>query len=190
MSSPEPARSPHAPPAGIQGNGAGAHGSPPGTTTPRPPLPAYLANTARLAANMAPSRGGDGTGATREGCALLPHQHRCRKPPPRPRPAADPQATSDCMNDFAGPCDAAVSEGIQRLPPFLVSAILLAWRLTRERRSGLRPRQNLRLGADDPRGSPEMTSRRGKRSCKLRSILSATWAITVPARMRSRGRLE
>ena len=32
---------------------------------------AYLANTARLAANMAPARGGDGTGATREGCALL-----------------------------------------------------------------------------------------------------------------------
>jgi len=31
----------------------------------------YLANTARLAANMAPARGGDGTGATREGCALL-----------------------------------------------------------------------------------------------------------------------
>jgi DNA invertase Pin-like site-specific DNA recombinase len=31
----------------------------------------YLANTARLAANMAPVRGADGTGATREGCALL-----------------------------------------------------------------------------------------------------------------------
>jgi DNA invertase Pin-like site-specific DNA recombinase/transposase-like protein len=31
----------------------------------------YLANTARLAANMAPARGADGTGATREGCALL-----------------------------------------------------------------------------------------------------------------------
>jgi DNA invertase Pin-like site-specific DNA recombinase len=31
----------------------------------------YLANTARLAANMPPARGGDGTGATREGCALL-----------------------------------------------------------------------------------------------------------------------
>jgi excisionase family DNA binding protein len=32
---------------------------------------AYLANTARLAANMAPARGEPGTGATREGCALL-----------------------------------------------------------------------------------------------------------------------
>jgi DNA invertase Pin-like site-specific DNA recombinase len=31
----------------------------------------YLANTARLAADMAPVRGADGTGATREGCALL-----------------------------------------------------------------------------------------------------------------------
>jgi DNA invertase Pin-like site-specific DNA recombinase/transposase-like protein len=31
----------------------------------------YLANTARLAANMAPARGAAGTGATREGCALL-----------------------------------------------------------------------------------------------------------------------
>ena len=31
----------------------------------------YLASTARLAANMAPARGADGTGATREGCALL-----------------------------------------------------------------------------------------------------------------------
>jgi excisionase family DNA binding protein len=31
----------------------------------------YLANTARLAANMPPVRGADGTGATREGCALL-----------------------------------------------------------------------------------------------------------------------
>src|ERR1039457_1346028 len=31
----------------------------------------YLANTARLAANMPPARGADGTGATREGCALL-----------------------------------------------------------------------------------------------------------------------
>src|ERR1019366_2365984 len=31
----------------------------------------YLANTARLAANMPPIRGADGTGATREGCALL-----------------------------------------------------------------------------------------------------------------------
>jgi len=31
----------------------------------------YLASTARLAANMAPVRGADGTGATREGCALL-----------------------------------------------------------------------------------------------------------------------
>jgi excisionase family DNA binding protein len=31
----------------------------------------YLANTARLAANMAPARDADGTGATREGCALL-----------------------------------------------------------------------------------------------------------------------
>ncbi|HET9968601.1 MAG TPA: recombinase family protein [Streptosporangiaceae bacterium] len=31
----------------------------------------YLANTARLAANMAPVRGAGGTGATREGCALL-----------------------------------------------------------------------------------------------------------------------
>ena len=31
----------------------------------------YMANTARLAANMAPVRGADGTGATREGCALL-----------------------------------------------------------------------------------------------------------------------
>ncbi|HUL26825.1 MAG TPA: recombinase family protein, partial [Streptosporangiaceae bacterium] len=31
----------------------------------------YLANTTRLAANMAPARGADGTGATREGCALL-----------------------------------------------------------------------------------------------------------------------
>jgi transposase-like protein len=32
---------------------------------------AYLASTARLAANMAPARGAAGTGATREGCALL-----------------------------------------------------------------------------------------------------------------------
>jgi DNA invertase Pin-like site-specific DNA recombinase/transposase-like protein len=31
----------------------------------------YLASTARLAANMPPARGADGTGATREGCALL-----------------------------------------------------------------------------------------------------------------------
>jgi excisionase family DNA binding protein len=31
----------------------------------------YLANAARLAANMPPARGADGTGATREGCALL-----------------------------------------------------------------------------------------------------------------------
>ena len=31
----------------------------------------YLANTARLASNMAPVRGADGTGATREGSALL-----------------------------------------------------------------------------------------------------------------------
>jgi DNA invertase Pin-like site-specific DNA recombinase/transposase-like protein len=31
----------------------------------------YLASTARLAANMAPARGAAGTGATREGCALL-----------------------------------------------------------------------------------------------------------------------
>ena len=39
-----------------------------------------------------------------------PRQHRRRQPPPRPRPAADAQATSDRMNDFAAslmyPCPA------------------------------------------------------------------------------------
>ena len=33
-----------------------------------------------------------------------PRQHRRRQPPPRPRPAAHAQATSDRMNDFAGSC--------------------------------------------------------------------------------------
>ena len=51
----------------------------------------YLANTARLAANMAPVRGADGTGATREGCALLQGLAICgicgaaRRVLPRPR---------------------------------------------------------------------------------------------------------
>ena len=36
-----------------------------------------------------------------------PRQHRRRQPPPRPRPAADANAASDRMNDFAGsPCSA------------------------------------------------------------------------------------
>src|ERR1017187_4444544 len=64
----------------------------------------YLANTARLAANMPPARGADGTGATREGCALLQgwRSAACAgagsasstADPPKPSPATS--ATAAC----------------------------------------------------------------------------------------------
>jgi hypothetical protein len=52
-----------------------------------------------------------------------PRQHRGRQPAPRPRSAADAQATPDGMNDFAGSLSTELPEGFSRAPDGIVAGL-------------------------------------------------------------------